>query len=410
MLWQGARLAVLLSTAIAASACTDAAVTDPPAGRAAAVTVSGSNPTLERTARAFALAMADPQVRADLRDAMRASPLTEHKLVLQEYLSTVAGARLIQAAAIAVGIAPGEIHRLVAQLPEMDLYLPYRNHRLTWRASGDVVFTAVTDVDSPRFEGYRTDGSAVLYRTADGTPEEVLVMIHPAEVKGRRVGAQPATPGEVVQDSDDGEWSGRITWVDHRTGKSRTIELADLVGAQGGMTASLSMTEECDPDTAIVPCDEDHPGTSPKPADTTRLDYFKIFFNDGAGSSEIEYRAEYYNVNAQQVTTATLRIEGVEEDRGYFPRLPLIHDRIREGSNEWIYVKLFETDAFSDDEKGDAYIFADDRNVLLYTSTQPDSDCYPLDMNGDGQTDAWTCADDPESRTSEFMVGWTPKY
>lgn len=66
---QRAYLFILWSTAVAAAACSDAVPTEPPPSPSAAVAPSTSNAPLERTARAFALSLADPQVRSDLRDA-----------------------------------------------------------------------------------------------------------------------------------------------------------------------------------------------------------------------------------------------------------------------------------------------------------------------------------------------------
>jgi hypothetical protein len=75
------------------------------------------------------------------------------------------------------------------------------------------------------------------------------------------------------------------------------VDLADFPDWVGGETAAM-MGVSCDPETAIIPCDDDDwPSPPPAPRDTTRLDYFMIYFGDGIGDAEIEYRAKYYDAS-----------------------------------------------------------------------------------------------------------------
>lgn len=79
---------------------------------------------------------------------MRASPVTEHKLVLQEFVKTPGGRRLVEASAKASGVEVSTIEQLIARLPDMDFYAPFQEHRLTWKATADVFVAATMDVNT----------------------------------------------------------------------------------------------------------------------------------------------------------------------------------------------------------------------------------------------------------------------
>lgn len=408
---------LVLLAALTVATCANDEMTSPPSPEPS-LAVSNRSGEFGRidAVRALARALADEQVRTDLRDAMRASPLTEHKLIFQHYLATPAGVYWIENAAKRVGVSPGAIRSAFAQLPEMDLYLPYRDHRLTWRATADVALALVMDADAQVYQAFHTDGSVSTYDVKDGAPERAILVIHPAEAKGRRIRPQQAGPGEVVQDPDDGEVSARITLVNHQTGETTTIDFADLemseIGTEGAalMTATPAKLPpppgECDPT-------DDRCEDQPPPPQYTKLEYFKIFFSDGLGSAEIEYRATKYNSAGSPVASMTYRHEGVHKSVAYFPDATLIFAHIKPGTNERIRVKLVETDFASDDYKGEATIYDGDSNVLLHTVTEAGEDCYWIDYNGNGLIDhhlgEWICDEVPPEVTSEFKVYW-PYY
>lgn len=110
----------------------------------------------QKVAQAFALAMADANVRVMVRNSLRASPFNEHKLVLQEFLATRDGERLLAAAAKASGLEVNVLTALVAQLPSMDFYAPVREHRLAWKGSEDVVVGFTVDQDNPLLTSFYT--------------------------------------------------------------------------------------------------------------------------------------------------------------------------------------------------------------------------------------------------------------
>src|SRR5690606_16741119 len=101
-----------------------------------------------------------------------------------------------------------------------------------------------------------------------------------------------------------GESSGRVVWVNHQTGQVTTLDLATLSGELELLNAvSPDNHDRCDPATSRIPCNEEPwPGGPGAPApDPTYLTYFKVYFSDGVGSSEIEYRAKFYDESDQLV-------------------------------------------------------------------------------------------------------------
>src|SRR5438093_10659956 len=63
----------------------------------------------QNVARGIALALSDREMRLAVRDAMRASPYVEHKLVLQEFLATGSGSKLLVATAARMGMTASNL-------------------------------------------------------------------------------------------------------------------------------------------------------------------------------------------------------------------------------------------------------------------------------------------------------------
>lgn len=178
--------------------------------------------------RSIAVGMGEPEVRAAVRDAMRASRLTEHKLSLQQFMTTAEGSLLLRAAAAVQETSAQELSEAIARLPELDFYVPRREHRLTWRASRDYMVVATMNAD-PRKTGFDADGrSVVLDISLPETPGPAVLLLHPAETKSRRVAPQPDRAGLTIQDPDDGELSGTFVFTDAE-GRITVVELADLL-------------------------------------------------------------------------------------------------------------------------------------------------------------------------------------
>jgi hypothetical protein len=63
----------------------------------------------QEVASGIAQAMASPAIRRSVLQAFRASPWVEHKLVLQQFITTPAGRELVAAAATARGATAAEL-------------------------------------------------------------------------------------------------------------------------------------------------------------------------------------------------------------------------------------------------------------------------------------------------------------
>jgi hypothetical protein len=286
---------------------------------------------------------------------MRGSLLTEHKLVLQQFAGTLEGRALVEAAAEASGVPVSEITSLIVRLPEMDFYAPFREHRMTWRATGDVAVVATVDANDYRVRGFTVAGRPFAYNVREGAPAHPVLILHPAEQKSRRINPQPAQPGEVIQDMGDGELSGSIVRI-LPDGSTRIIELADVT-----KTPTL-LNLECDPDIyALTSCepgggeggDGGGGGGSNGP---TYLTYYKIYFSDVGGSAEIEWKTVFYqNGSTLFGGEQKLRIEGVEEDEDNYPDSPgriISTYAAREGTSDALHIWVTETDWGADDEMG----------------------------------------------------------
>lgn len=335
----------------AAAACTD--VTNP-AARPAEPDSPEARSAAEQVSRGVALALREAPVRAEVREALRRSPVTEHKLVFQQFLATPAGTRLAGRAAAGLGVDRADFAVLVAHLPEMDFYVPSRAQRLAWTGGSTVTVAAVLDNDHPITAGYTPEGRRVAIDTRALRPADALFVLEPAERKSRRVDAQPADrPGTVIQDPDDGELSGSYGWVTP-AGDTVEFELADVL--PGGAKLNVA------------------PGTGA--ADTTYLEEFYVTFCDTGADctrgNEVEFRASFYaRAGESRVDYKFYRQEGVSSinhDAGGVetPHAVQIFQRLLEGSTtELMEVNLVETDFGSDDNYGNVQVRAGNRNQVV---------------------------------------------
>ena len=195
-------------------------------GRGASAQLAVVQEQSARLARGFAVSMNEPQLRAHVRDALRASLLTEHKLPLRDFFATAEGNEVRLAMANAMGLTVAALDQVLAAVPALDLYMPRVEDRMTWRATENVaVFGVAPDVGSRT--AYRTDGSAMRVESPGHERGTAFLALALPESKGPRVGPQAAVRGEVIQEANDGQISGRIVFS--MTGRAtRTVELASI--------------------------------------------------------------------------------------------------------------------------------------------------------------------------------------
>jgi hypothetical protein len=267
-------------------------------------------------------------VRDGVRDAMRVSPWTEHKVSLRGFLASGPGGLLLREVATAAGLDPEVLNASVAQLPELDFYIPDRQHRLTWKASEDYIIAVNLKGEAPTF-GYNATGYPTpIDLSQPEPPPQTVFMLQTAEPKTRRIHPQQSLSGSTIQDFDDGELGGVLVLTDV-SGLKTSIELADL------------------PDHgALVQCYEDcsSGGGSGSPMPETFLTYLEtkgiVDNNNPFESNEFEF-----NATAWDGSTGFLRITGVGSRSILLLRDHLIYALpVNETSRIDIAVK--ETDGF----------------------------------------------------------------
>jgi hypothetical protein len=298
-------------------------------------------------ARAIAGAFANAEVRRSVHQAWRNSPVSAHKLVLQEFVSTPEGQRLVQAAARAAGTTPEGIRGLIARVPAMDFYVPRRTDRRTWKATADVAVFVTVQEDDEVVQGYTTWGERLVLRGAE-EPGRAAVLLHPAEPKGRRVDPQPAGPGEVIQDAGDGERSGAVSQRGP-DGEWTTVDLAELVArrhsARKGTTSGGGLRPA-------------GPSFDAVPGATTFLTTIYTYEMDGAGAQdcELRYTLKYYGTDGglkdeRRYTDYNVPCPGEEEYRT--PTQPqgltLAPWEPDGGTTEYMRLYITEIDEWSND-------------------------------------------------------------
>lgn len=158
---------------------------------------------LRRVTRAVATALGNVSVREEVISAMRASPWTEHKLILQDYLRSDEGVEMLRYGSQALNLSESEFLQLTVQMPRLDFYVAFRSHRREWQ--GDGTAWVAGSVDQDHFYVYGSDGS---YRTRraygfSASDASATFALHPEERKLYRISFRSdRTVGPTVEDPD----------------------------------------------------------------------------------------------------------------------------------------------------------------------------------------------------------------
>jgi hypothetical protein len=170
-------------------------------------------------ARGIALALRDPDMRALVRDAMRESPYVRHKLVLQDFVNTNRGFRLLAAVATQLHQSPEDLGQQIQLMPALDFYVPVQRHRRTWLATDDIlVGAAFFRTGETTVELVGVDGRRHTVPRKGAVPDAPVIMLHPAQLHA-------------------------VRGVQRASGKT-------------GLTASMDASSGCDATMAIEQCDE----------------------------------------------------------------------------------------------------------------------------------------------------------
>lgn len=155
-----------LIVAALASALVSACVNDHGGGSDVVSRVMQAQPSQEDlqaqvVTRGIALALRDPKLRMGLREAFRASPFTEHKLVLQEFARTAVGNTLLNAAASALDLTPSEFLSSIDAFPPLDFYVASQEHRRNWKGNGALLVGAAMGASRAEISAFGPGGNAV---------------------------------------------------------------------------------------------------------------------------------------------------------------------------------------------------------------------------------------------------------
>jgi hypothetical protein len=143
---------------------------------------------------AIARSMEQADIRRDILGAMRASPVTQHKLVLQDYLAGAARQRLAAAMAAALGAGPASLRQALDRMPRLDFYVPSSEDRMRWTGTAELV-VGVTKVPGAKDAVFTVDGREVSH---DPSPlhGRVLFLLHP---EGPRASGSAPSAGAQVR-------------------------------------------------------------------------------------------------------------------------------------------------------------------------------------------------------------------
>ncbi|MFL5539470.1 MAG: hypothetical protein ACJ8J0_10785 [Longimicrobiaceae bacterium] len=299
----------------------------------------------------FSQALRNDEVRATVRNAMRASLVSEHKLVLQEYVRTQSGQLLVETAAAAAGLTPAALRSQIDALPELDFYVASRDQRRSWQGSAKIAVVANAEQDAKVFPGFDASGKPVQQLGHEAMPGvEAVFVMHRAEEKFLRVYPQANVPGTVIQEPEDGEENGMLELKD-ADGKITRTQYVDMV--PGGRLPQV------DPNAATGPM------WFPQASVVTSgpgvfFTWIQMEKGDGVGACELKFFTVLLDANGNSDGTQATHTAGSVECPGtihtWETRFP---PRGRRGSTylphypySWVRVDLYEEDTIGDDYFG----------------------------------------------------------
>jgi hypothetical protein len=341
--------ATAITLCTATLACGSETITGAPFRRAAAA---------DTVAMAIAVAMADPEIRSGVRDALRASPYTAHRIRLREFLETPVGRRVSELATARSGPSSPTLTRLLAELPEMALVVPRTADRRSWTVGTDFVVAATTDNNRRPSVAFGVGGEPRDFRRYGAG---ALFLIEPAEGWYVRYRPQSPRPGLVIQDPDDGQTGGMLLRYDARGRLIDSAQFADILArpAVTGPDVQFDVSAE----------------------DTTYLDHFETNKDDGAGNNELKMQVDYYN-NLGQLLAHNIATHGdVEQNQEYNWHIPIINARLRNQTTHRIHIDFYEEDLLWDDYWGMRDFHWNDRDEVRTVENGDDGAVLQVELD-----------------------------
>jgi hypothetical protein len=167
-------------------------------GQARPVSRSDSLVLVREVARHFALALQDESVRDQFAMGLKLSRVREGKLHLQRYLAS-GGTWLSRAIELRAGLPVGALGRALANLTDLEVYLPVPTHRGSWKGTPDILVAGLLERDADlrrpgfTFPAYDLNGIERQLRGSTPPVQPVLVLV-PAESEFDAIGEGPRNP------------------------------------------------------------------------------------------------------------------------------------------------------------------------------------------------------------------------
>ncbi len=375
-----ARLMVLGGVVFAA-ACDSVVAPEALAPREAVSTLTAAEeaaaaavePNLRQVTRAIAVAIEDRAVRHAVRDGLRDSPWSQHKVVLQDFLASAEGQIVLQGAARAAGLSEAEFSARVAALPPLDFYVPSRDTRRTWQGTPNVTVVGTLNTETKRGFGYDTKGQDVTDPMNQRNQGHAVLLLHPAESKLPRSRPQPRGRGEVIQSAEDGELAERLVWY-YPNGDSVVVDIEEVRAGRDSRfkvmnTVALTPTGGVVQPTGGVLTSGSVSPTPINPSPTTYayLDYFKINFDDGWGNVELRIDAKFYGPAGDYYGFARYSNDDVAGHSSQSPGVPLIAHIPPVETDARIWIEVWEDDCGCFGNNNDYYGW---RNFTWYDRDQ----------------------------------------
>ena len=137
---------------------------------------------LDQLAQSIALSLESKAARHRLLASWRGSrESSDHKLSIRRYLHSSDGFELLSELAVTRRSDAAAVATLVDNLPELDFYVPFGEHRRTWRGTDDVLVAVAVDFDAPEIQAYAVDGSRRTIRLKDARFGPPVIILHAAE-------------------------------------------------------------------------------------------------------------------------------------------------------------------------------------------------------------------------------------
>lgn len=352
----------------------------------------------------FANALRDSVTRFELLQAMRRSPYTGHRILLRDLLAGSAGMRVLSRFIDGDTPTSEAARRAIDQLGNLEVYMPGRTDRRTWKGEPSLYVAARVKADGQfARRAFHTSGAILNLGdlpTARAThPAGPVIMIRPAGVLSVRYMPQSPGSGEVIQDAGDGEIGG-YTLKRLANGDSVVTQLADYWRARGIVfnerPASPGFSTVTSNVTGSGATLNITPGT-----DTTWLGslYLIDAYDHGYDPFlELRFYSKYFVFGGGTATQMDYQEAGIDAWSHFAARidLPLIARKF--GRNSWVQTDVAENDGttFHGDTWGTLTLNNSDYNAQNYIS-QPfwgtsltdlfnGDRCGTLDVNG-----YWTC-------------------